>query len=279
MSKQVTITHGARHWTGKTRAAAAHQRDDDFNRLFADLDWEPIVIVMPHGVMVGFLNWGGNWEYSVLWHHQSAAEQRTRGVTVLTDRSRYQAKVAMHRHAAQYVQGEYGDEEGLAFILEGDDAGREDYLQLRVWQNAYREAMDECKDGAQAREKVDQARSQFAEREDRLPSRRLVDALGLLPSGLPVPVTRVVWEQAEVHDPLTLRGQYLVLRDSGQTLWCHSPKFDGGYAWLNQSGVAGYLDEHDRLCLLQLRDRDEVVIAPKEKATYTELARITPSRD
>lgn len=273
MSKQTIITHGARHWTGKTRAAAEQKRDSDLNRLYADLDWEPIVIVMPHGVMVGFLNWAGNWEYNVLWQHQTAAEQRTRGCTILPDRSRHQAKVQMHRHAAQYVQDKDGDEAGLSFILESDEAGRETYLQDRVWQRAYREALAESGDESGAQVIADRAREEFAERSDRLPIRQQAVALSMLASGQPVPVTRAVWEQCEAHEPLSLRAsQYLVLREEGQTLWCHRPKFDGGVAWLNQSGVAGYLDEHDRLCLLQLKESDEVVIAPKGKATYQALA-------
>jgi len=271
MGKQVTITNGAKHWSGSTKAATEAARDKDLNRLFSDLDWEPIVMIMPHRVMVGAINWAGNWEYSVHWVHETDANS-TRGCTVLAERNRHQVKVAMHRHASQYVRDVVGEEAGLAFVLESDDEGREGYLQTGIWQSAYRTAFKDSKDDTAARLIADQAQQQFAERVDRLPIRQLETALSMLQAGQPVPVTRAVWAQAEAQTPLSLSAsQYLVLKDS-QQLWCHKPQVEGGYAWLNQSGVAGYLDQHRRLCLLQLKETDAVVIAPKGKATYGALA-------
>jgi hypothetical protein len=49
------IVNGQTEWTGKTKTAAEAERDKHLNRLFADLNWEPIVIPFPQGVMIGFV--------------------------------------------------------------------------------------------------------------------------------------------------------------------------------------------------------------------------------
>jgi hypothetical protein len=52
MATQHRLINGQADWKGKTKAAAAAERNKHLDRLFANTDWEPIVIPFPQGIMI-----------------------------------------------------------------------------------------------------------------------------------------------------------------------------------------------------------------------------------
>lgn len=186
------ITNGEAEWTGKTKTAAEAARDQHLNRLFADLNWEPILIPFPRGIMIGFLNWAGNWESYTYWFHQTPEQRRTHGCTIHGERNRQKVLVDLTRHVASLVQDTEGDTAGLEYLLPEDHEGKEDYLQTTAWHEAYRAARAEGKGDAEARDVAHEARVAFGNRPDREPVRSLEGALEALKLGQPVPVSKYV---------------------------------------------------------------------------------------
>ena len=258
------ITNGQAAWTGKTKTAAEAARDKDLDRLFDDLNWEPIVVPFPRGVMIGFLNWAGNWESYTHWHHQTAEQRRSHGCTIDSERDRQKVRNSLHRHVAALVRDTEGTEAGLEYLWHEDREGKEDYLQMDVWQAAYKAAKAEGKGDVEAREVADMARAEFANRPEREPVRSLETALALLPAGNPIPVREHVWRLClEQADALTCEGRFLVFRQGQeQAVWCDNPHPHDESAWITDTLIAGYLDAEERFCLLQLGVSDQVLPAP-----------------
>jgi len=256
------VANGEASWTGKTKAAAEAARDKDLNRLFADLNWEPIIVPFPRGIMVGFLNWGGNWESYTLWH-QTTAERRWHGSEIHYERDRKKVQVSLHRHVAALVRDTEGGEAGLPYLLPEDHEGREDYLQMNVWHAAYKQARAEGKGEEAARDVANEARALFANRPEREPVRSLETALEQLTGGNPVPVHAQIWRLClEQAKGLYHQGRFLVFRQGQAELWCDNPHPHDEDAWITDTLIAGYMAADGRYCLLQLRDSDLVLPAP-----------------
>ena len=258
------LINGQAAWEGKTKAAAETERNQHLNRLFADLNWEPIVIPFPQGVMIGFLNWAGNWESYTHWHHHTPEQRRWHGCEIHSERDRRQVLISLHRHVAALVRDTEGTAAGLEYLWHADHEGKEDYLQTDVWQAACKAAKDEGKGDVEAREIADRVRAEFANRPEREPVRSLETALALLSAGNPVPVRESVWRQClEQADALTREGRFLVFRQGQeQAVWCDNPHPHDENAWITDTLIAGYLDAEERFCLLQLRVDDQVLPAP-----------------
>jgi hypothetical protein len=258
-----SLVNGQIAWKGKTKAAAEAMRDQHLDRLFADSDWEPIVIPFPQGIMVGFLNWAGNWESYTYWFHKTPAQRRCHGCEIHGERDKKQVLISLHRHVATLVRDAESSEAGLTYLWYEDHDGKEDYLQMDAGHATYKAARAAGKGDEAARDLADEARSEFANRPEREPVRSLEAALLFLEAGSPVPVKKHVWQQCfEAAKALTQEGQFLVFRGK-QTFWCEDPHPPGSSAWITDTLIAGYADLGGQLYLLQLQPTDLVLPAPE----------------
>lgn len=271
MAEPHKLVNGQAAWTGKTKTAAEAARDNRLNRLFADQNWEPIVIPFPQGVMIGFLNWAGNWESYTHWYHQTPEQRRWHSCTIDSERDRQKVKVGLHRHVAALVRDTEGSEVGLAYLLPEDHDGKEDYLQIDAWHVAYKAAKAESKGDEEARDIADTARTTFANRPEREPARSLAGALLLLQTDNPVPVSQHVWSQCKDTETLKYEGRFLVFRQQ-HVIWCNNPDIHTELAWISKALLAGYVDESKRYCLLRLQPVDQVLPAPLALSPGSEFA-------
>ncbi len=160
--KWVEMICGMVRWEGKTRKAAEAERDKHLARLFADLDWEPMVIPFPGGVMTCFLNWAGNWESTIWWDGATLMERACRGCTIHSERSRQEVHFAIRRHVADIVRDREGYEAGLTYLHPQDERGREDYERIGVWRTAYQAAKAEGKSEPECDQAAEQATTVWA---------------------------------------------------------------------------------------------------------------------
>ncbi len=258
-----SLVNGQIAWKGKTKAAAEAMRDKHLDRLFANSDWEPIVIPFPQGIMIGFLNWAGNWEFYTYWFHKTPEQRRWHGCEIHGERDKKRVLISLHRHVATLVRDAEGDDVGLIYLWHEDHDGKENYLQMSAWHATYKAARAAGKGDEAARDLADEAQSEFANRPEREPVRSLEAALLFLAAGSPVPVKKHVWQQCfEAAKALTQEGRFLVFRGK-QTFWCEDPHPPGSSAWITDTLIAGYADLGGQLYLLQLQPTDLVLPAPE----------------
>jgi len=266
------IANGEAAWTSKTKTAAETERDEHLNRLFDDLNWEPIVIPFPRGVMIGFVNWAGNWESFTYWHHHTPEQRRGRGCTIDSERDRQKVLISLHRHVAALVRDTEGSEAGLAYLLPEDHDGKEDYRQMDVWQAACKAAKAEGKGDVEAREVADMARAAFANRPEREPVRSLESALALLETDNPVPVARHVWEQCRDTALLRYSGAFFLFQRGGQ-FQCNNACAMKNQAWISNTLLAGYMNQSKQYCLLRLQSDDQVLPLSELPLTASDLTK------
>ncbi|MBD2078214.1 hypothetical protein H6F86_30860 [Phormidium sp. FACHB-592] len=260
------LVNGQIDWKGKTKAAAEATRNKHLDRLFADSNWEPIVIPFPQGIMIGFLNWAGNWESYTYWHHQTPAQRRWHGCTIHNERDKKAVLIHLHRHVAALVRDAEGSEVGLTYVWHEDHDGKEDYLQMDAWHAAYKAARAAGKGDEAARDLANEARIEFANRPEREPVRSLATALLVLETGNPVPVSKHLWRQCREHETLQYEGLFLVLREE-QVMRCNNPQEKPQeqpqaakeLAWISKTLLTGYMDESKRYCLLRLQPGEQVL--------------------
>lgn len=133
------IDLGTRQWTGRTKQAAEDDRDEWLANLFQDDDDEPIVVIYPGGMKLGFLSLDGIWKYYNI--DNDRPYNRYGSSCYLSERSRKQAEFMIRRHVAQTVFAPKDPNAGIPYLAPGDRVGLANHRDWTTWQllvNRYR---------------------------------------------------------------------------------------------------------------------------------------------